>query len=50
MRYQQNLSDRQIAIVVLLSTSCPKIRKQVDEISAVINTTNLGDYQEISII
>ena len=50
LRYQQNLSDRQIAIVVLLSTSWPKIRKQVDEISAVINTTNLGDYQEISII
>ncbi|MBE9231761.1 hypothetical protein IQ231_08690 [Cuspidothrix issatschenkoi LEGE 03284] len=50
LRYQQNLSDRQIAILVLLSTSWPKIRKQVDEISAVINTTNLGDYQEISII
>ncbi|WP_242027459.1 hypothetical protein [Sphaerospermopsis sp. FACHB-1094] len=50
MRYQQNLSERQIAIVVLLSTSCPKIRTEVDKVCSVINATNLGDYQEISII
>jgi hypothetical protein len=49
LRYQQNLSDRQIAIVVLLSTSWPKIRTQVDKISSIINTTEIGDYQEISI-
>ncbi|MBD2134715.1 hypothetical protein H6F47_20360 [Sphaerospermopsis sp. FACHB-1094] len=50
LRYQQNLSERQIAIVVLLSTSCPKIRTEVDKVCSVINATNLGDYQEISII
>ncbi|WP_234301095.1 DUF5615 family PIN-like protein [Sphaerospermopsis aphanizomenoides] len=50
LRYQQNLSERQIAIVVLLSTSWPKIRTQVDKICSVINATNLCDYQEISII
>ncbi|MDB9440689.1 hypothetical protein PN497_04835 [Sphaerospermopsis kisseleviana CS-549] len=50
MRYQQNLSERQIAIVVLLSTSWPKIRTEVDKVCSVINATNLGDYQEISII
>ena len=48
LRYQQNLSERQIAIVVLLSTSWPKIRTQLDKICSVINTTELGDYQEIS--
>ncbi len=31
LRYQQNLSDRQIAIVVLLSTSWPKIRTQTEK-------------------
>jgi hypothetical protein len=37
LRYQQNLSDRQIAIVVLLSTSWPKIRTQTDKVCGVIN-------------
>jgi predicted nuclease of predicted toxin-antitoxin system len=50
LRYQQNLSDRQIAIVVLLSTSWPKIRTQVDKVCSVINTIELGDYQEITIM
>ncbi|OBQ33553.1 MAG: hypothetical protein AN487_20135 [Anabaena sp. CRKS33] len=50
LRYQQNLSERQIAIVVLLSTSWPKIRTQVDQVCSIINTIELGDYQEISII
>ena len=49
LRYQQNLSDRQIAIVVLLSTSWPKIRMQTDKVCDVINIVKLGDYVEISI-
>ena len=49
LRYQQNLSDRQIAIVVLLSTSWPKIRTQTDKVCDVINEIKLGDYAEISI-
>ncbi len=49
LRYQQNLSDRQIAIVVLLSTSWPKIRMQTDKVCGVINVIKLGDYVEISI-
>jgi hypothetical protein len=49
LRYQQNLSDRQIAIVVLLSTSWPKIRTQTDKVCNVINEIKLGDYAEISI-
>ena len=49
LRYQQNLSDRQIAIVVLLSTSWPKIRTQTDKVCGVINEIKLGDYVEISI-
>jgi hypothetical protein len=49
LRYQQNLRDRQIAIVVLLSTSWPKIRIQTDKVCGVINVIKLGDYVEISI-
>ncbi len=49
LRYQQNLSDRQIAIVVLLSTSWPRIRTQTDKVCGVINEIKLGDYAEISI-
>jgi len=49
LRYQQNLSDRQIAIVVLLSTSWPKIRTQIEKVCGVINAVELGDYAEISI-
>lgn len=49
LRYQQNLSDRQIAIVVLLSTSWPKNRTQTDKVCGVINEIKLGDYAEISI-
>ena len=49
LRYQQNLSDRQMAIVVLLSTSWPKIRTQTDKVCDVINEIKLGDYVEISI-
>lgn len=49
LRYQQNLSERQITIVVLLSTSWPKIRTQIDKICCVINAIELGDYAEISI-
>jgi hypothetical protein len=49
LRYQQNLSDRSIAIVVLLSTSWPKIRTQTEKVCGVINAVELGDYAEISI-
>lgn len=47
--YQQNLRDRRIAIVVLLSTSWPKINLRVDEISAIINAITVGSYVEIPI-
>lgn len=49
LRYQQNLQQRHIAIVVLLSTSWPKIRLQTDKISAVVNSVQPGGYVEVSI-
>ena len=49
LRYQQNLTSRQIAIVVLMSTSWPRIEQHTDRIRSVVNAIQVGDYQEISI-
>jgi predicted nuclease of predicted toxin-antitoxin system len=49
LRYQQNLTDRQIAIVVLLSTSWPRIRQHIDAIQNAIDNSVAGAYQEITI-
>lgn len=47
--YQQNLRGRQIAIVVLLSTSWPRIRHRVDEIAKIVDAIGPGGYAEIPI-
>ncbi len=49
LRYQQNLDKRHIAVVVLLSTSWPRIRNHVDTIRAVIDHIEAGAYHEIPI-
>jgi hypothetical protein len=49
LRYQQNLAGRQIAIIVLLSTSWPRIRLRVDGIQAAVDAATSGEYIEISI-
>lgn len=50
LRYQQNLQERKIAIVVLLSTSWPRIRAQVETIRAAIEQIRPGGYTEVPII
>ena len=49
LRYQQNLSERQIAIVVLGSTSWPRIQTQIASIRDVIEHIGIGGYYEIAI-
>lgn len=49
IRYQQNLREHQMAIVVLLSTSWPRISRRVDDISVVIDAMSSGGYAEIPI-
>jgi len=49
LKYQQNLRDRVIAIVVLLTTSWPRIKKQADVVAERIRSANSGDYIEIEI-
>ena len=49
LKYQQNLMRRRISIVVLLSTSWPRIEKQVDAILAAIARATPGSYEEVPI-
>ncbi len=47
LKYQQNLKEYQLAIVVLMSTSWPKIERQVDQAVVAINSAKPGDYVEV---
>jgi hypothetical protein len=49
LRNQQNLSRRRIAIVVLSSTSWPRIRTAATSINQAIETTLPGSLNEVSI-
>jgi len=49
LRYQQRLTDRQLAIIVLLSTSWPRIQLRIDRIQAAVANSVAGGYQEIPI-
>ena len=47
LRYQQNLSGRRIAIVVLPFASWPKLQKLTARIAAIIDGLRPGDYIEL---
>ena len=49
LRYQQNLSGRNIAILVLTTTSWPRIREVTSEIAAAVTAIASGDYVEHTI-
>ena len=49
LKYQQNLSDRRIAIVVLSTTSWPRIRASVSAVLRAIDSAVPGAYVEVSI-
>lgn len=49
LKYQQNLSQRSIAIVVLLSTSWPKIQKKLPEVVEAIRLIPPGGYSEVTV-
>lgn len=48
IRYQQNLVGRRIAIIVLPTTSWPRIRRHVDEITRAVDAIHPGEYREVS--
>jgi hypothetical protein len=49
LRYQQNLTNRRLAILVLLSTSWPRIRLRLDVIRAEVDNVSAGGYKEVPI-
>jgi predicted nuclease of predicted toxin-antitoxin system len=49
LRYQQNLKDRQMAVVVLMTTSWPRIAQQAEKVAREIGAVGLGEYLEIEI-
>ena len=49
LKYQQNLRGRKLAILVLLSTSWPRIRAHVQAIGQIIETMQIGDYKEFDL-
>jgi hypothetical protein len=49
LRYQQNLKNRTIAIVVLMSASWPRIEKRSGKVAEAINECGRGSYAEIEV-
>ena len=49
LKYQQNLSERRLAIVALLSTSWPKIQAKVSAVAAAVDESVPGSYIEVEI-
>ncbi|HLK66580.1 MAG TPA: DUF5615 family PIN-like protein [Bryobacteraceae bacterium] len=49
MRYQQNLSGRTIAIIVLGNSPWRLVRLHLDKIAAAVNAATPGSYAEVEI-
>lgn len=48
LRYQQNLTGRRLAILVLPTTSWPKIQSHVAEVLAAVNALRVGEFRELA--
>ena len=46
---QQNLSDRELAILVLLSTSWQRIQLRLDDIRQSVEEMKIGEYREVHV-
>lgn len=49
LKYQQNLSSRRIAIVVLTSTSWPRIQRIAATVVAAVDGAAAGRYTEVEV-
>jgi hypothetical protein len=49
LRYQQNLSARRIAIVVVMHAQWPRLEPYVDLVAAAIDSATAGSYTEVEI-
>ena len=49
LRHQQNLTGRQLSVLVLMSTSWPRIEARADRVVAAIERIGVGAYVEVPI-
>jgi hypothetical protein len=49
MRYQQNLTGRKLAFVVLGNQQWPTLRRYVDRVVAAVNAATPGSFAEVDI-
>ena len=49
IRYQQNLTGRKIALVILGNQQWPVVRLYLDRIAAAVNASTPGSYAEVEI-
>ena len=49
LKYQQNLANRSMAIVVLQTTSWPRIQRALSEVVAAVNAVGSGSYSEVAL-
>ena len=49
LKHQQNLQNRKLAIIVLMSTSWPQIQLRAANVSAAVDGVQPGDYVEVPI-
>ena len=49
LRYQQNLTKRTLSVVVLMTTSWPKIQTKLDVISPALEAVRPASYTEIKL-
>jgi len=49
IRYQQNLTGRRIALVILGNSQWPLVRLHLDKIAAVVDACTPGSYREVEI-
>ncbi len=49
LKYQQNLTGRKISIVVITTTSWPRIQKVVAAVAEAVDAAAVGGYVEVSV-
>lgn len=49
LRYQQDLTLRKLSIIVLMTTSWPRIKLRVEEVVDVVEKIQVGEYCEIKL-
>ena len=49
IRYQQNLTRRKLAIVVLTEQQWPNVQRHLEKIAAAVNAATPGSYIEVDI-